>query len=205
MLKLGVAQRGLFRDKYGIEFQVVDMRWGGRDEATDDHMTTTICLEELDNTKRISVGPSFFLLIGQKYGYRPLPNTVHGDQFEHMLQGLESLNMEEGVKLLKKWYVKDLNCVPTSYILQPITSNLPHFFNSRNPKQQMVDQEKWFDTLSQLYKFILKGSEILKHAEKISEKEFQLLRMSVIEREFMKGIVEVKDTKDDCFAFVRFV
>ena len=31
----------MFRDKYGIEFQVVDMRWGGRDEATDDHMTTT--------------------------------------------------------------------------------------------------------------------------------------------------------------------
>ena len=192
------------KDRYGIEFQMVDMRWGIRDESTDDHMTTSICLEELEHCKRVSVGPSFFFLMGQKYGYRPLPNSVTADQFEHMLQGLESLNMEDGVKLLKKWYVKDLNCIPVSYILQPISSMLPNFFNSRNPKLQTVDQEKWVDTLNQLYKFILKGSEILKHAEKISEKEFQLLRMSVIEREFLNGIVEAKDSKDDCFAFARY-
>ena len=99
--------------------------------------------------------------------------------------------------------MKDLNCIPICYILQPISSMLPNFFNTRNPKLQTVDQEKWFDTLNQLYKFILKGSEILKHAEKISEREFQILRMSVIEREFLKGIAEAKDTKDDCFAFVR--
>ena len=193
------------KDRYGIEFQMVDMRWGIRDESTDDHMTTSICLEELEHCKRVSVGPSFFFLMGQKYGYRPLPNTVTADQFEHMLQGLESLNMEDGVRLLKKWYIKDLNCIPACYILQPISSILPNFFNSRNPKLQKVDQEKWVDTLNQLYKFILKGSEILKHAEKISEEEFQLLRMSVIEREFLKGIIEARDTKDDCFAFVRFV
>ena len=64
-------------------------------------------------------------------------------------------------------------------------------------------KEAWFDTLTQLHKFILKGSEILKHSEKISESEFQLMRMSVIEREFTKGIVEAKDSKEDCFAFVR--
>ena len=76
----------VFRDKYGIELQVVDMRWGGRDESTDDHMTTTICLEELDHCKKVSVGPVFFFLMGQKYGYRPLPNTLDCEQFEHMLQ-----------------------------------------------------------------------------------------------------------------------
>ena len=188
-----------------MEFQVVDMRWGGRDESTDDHLTTAICLEELDHCKRVSVGPSFCLLVGQKYGYRPLPHSLAGDQFEHMVQGLESLNMGAGVKLLRQWYVKDLNCVPVSYILQPISTHLPDFFNSRNPRLQTQDQEKWFDTLNQLHKYILKGSEILKHAEKISESDFQQLRMSVIEREFVKGIVDAKDTKDDCFAFVRLV
>ncbi len=34
-----------FRDKYAVEFQFVDMRWGVRDETTDDHMTTSICLQ----------------------------------------------------------------------------------------------------------------------------------------------------------------
>ena len=35
----------VYRDKYGVEFQLVDMRWGVRDETTDDHMTTNICLQ----------------------------------------------------------------------------------------------------------------------------------------------------------------
>ena len=85
----------------------------------------------------------------------------------------------------------------------PISSVLPNFLNSRNSKLQQQDQEAWFDTLTQLQKYILKGSEILRHSEKISESEFQLLRMSVIEREFNKGIVEAKDIKEDCFAIVR--
>ena len=28
------------REKHGLEYQVVDMRWGVRDEMTDEHMTT---------------------------------------------------------------------------------------------------------------------------------------------------------------------
>ena len=35
------------RERYGIEFQVIDMRWGQRDESTDDHQTATICMEEV--------------------------------------------------------------------------------------------------------------------------------------------------------------
>ena len=81
----------IFRDKYGIEFQVIDMRWGGRDESTDDHMTTNICLEELEHCKHVSVGPFFFFLMGQKYGYRPLPNMIVSDQFEHMLQAINKI------------------------------------------------------------------------------------------------------------------
>ena len=35
------------------------MRWGVRDEATDDHMTTDLCLNEIDNCQRLSTGPNF--------------------------------------------------------------------------------------------------------------------------------------------------
>ena len=38
--------------RYGIEFQVIDMRWGQRDESTDDHQTMTICLEEVCSSTR---------------------------------------------------------------------------------------------------------------------------------------------------------
>lgn len=43
-------------------FQVVDMRWGVRDEATDDHMTTELCMKEIENCQRLSMGPNFVVM-----------------------------------------------------------------------------------------------------------------------------------------------
>ena len=43
----------------GYDFQVVDMRWGVRDEATADHMTTELCMKELKLCQDLSTGPSF--------------------------------------------------------------------------------------------------------------------------------------------------
>lgn len=43
--------------------QVVDMRWGVRDEATDDHMTTELCMKEIQNCQRLSMGPNFVVRI----------------------------------------------------------------------------------------------------------------------------------------------
>ena len=47
--------------KYGLEFQVVDMRWGVRDEMTEDHMTSELCMRELANCQRLSLGPNFIV------------------------------------------------------------------------------------------------------------------------------------------------
>lgn len=38
------------------------MRWGVRDEATDDHMTTQLCMQEIDNCQRLSMGPNFVVI-----------------------------------------------------------------------------------------------------------------------------------------------
>ena len=43
----------------GWMLQVVDMRWGVRDDAADDHITTALCMEELENCKHNSVGLNF--------------------------------------------------------------------------------------------------------------------------------------------------
>jgi len=48
-----------FCQKKGYEFQVVDMRWGVRDDATNTHMTTELCLREIKACQEISVGPNF--------------------------------------------------------------------------------------------------------------------------------------------------
>ena len=51
----------IFCQKKGFEFQVVDMRWGVRDEATDDHMTTELCMKELYACQKLSTGPNFIV------------------------------------------------------------------------------------------------------------------------------------------------
>ena len=45
----------------GYDFQVVDMRWGVRDEATDDHMTSELCMRELKACQQLSTGPNFIV------------------------------------------------------------------------------------------------------------------------------------------------
>ena len=47
----------------GYEFQVVDMRWGVRNQATNDHITPELCLHELKKCQTLSKGPTF--VVGQ--------------------------------------------------------------------------------------------------------------------------------------------
>ena len=46
----------------GLEFQVVDMRWGVRDEATADHKTSELCMQEIRNCQRLTAGPNFVVI-----------------------------------------------------------------------------------------------------------------------------------------------
>lgn len=39
------------------------MRWGVRDDATDAHMTTELCLREIKACQEISVGPNFVVSV----------------------------------------------------------------------------------------------------------------------------------------------
>ena len=46
------------------------MRWGVRDEMTNEHQTTALCMAELRACQRLSMGPNFIYFGAQKYGYR---------------------------------------------------------------------------------------------------------------------------------------
>ena len=66
----------IFCQKKGFEFQVVDMRWGVRDEATDDHMTTELCMKEIYACQRLSTGPNFIVRIDVLYIVSQLASSV---------------------------------------------------------------------------------------------------------------------------------
>ncbi|XP_046986255.1 NACHT and WD repeat domain-containing protein 2 [Schistocerca americana] len=191
------------REKHGLEFQVVDMRWGVRDEATDDHMTTELCMKEIENCQRLSMGPNFVVFLGQKYGYRPIPTYIISSELQ-MLRD-ELANTGNDVSLLDTWYRKDSNAVPPVSVLQPISSILINFNNKRVPKLQQHDQALWWDTLARMQKLLRKAAHALYSAEKIDKDTMHNYFMSVTEREVINGILNVKNTKNHCLAYVRYI
>jgi hypothetical protein len=46
---------------YYLWFKVVDMRWGVRDDATDMHETTELCISEIRACQQLSAGPNFIV------------------------------------------------------------------------------------------------------------------------------------------------
>ncbi|XP_052753046.1 NACHT and WD repeat domain-containing protein 2 [Galleria mellonella] len=191
------------REKHGLEFQVVDMRWGVRDEATDDHMTTELCMREIKNCQRLSMGPNFVVFLGQKYGYRPIPTYVLSSELQMLRDELVAGGVD--VILLDTWYKKDSNAVPPVSVLQPISSILINFNNKRVPKLQAEDQAVWWDTLGKMQKLFRKASSQLYNAGKIDKDTMHNYFMSVTEREVINGILNVKNTKNHCLAYVRYI
>ena len=66
-------------------FQAVDLRWGVSEEASYDQQTMSICLRELEQCQQISPQPNFIILLGQRYGWVPLPARILADEFKQLL------------------------------------------------------------------------------------------------------------------------
>ncbi|KAL8615116.1 hypothetical protein ACOMHN_054485 [Nucella lapillus] len=189
------------RERHGLEFQVVDMRWGVRDEATDDHMTTQLCMQEIDNCQRLSMGPNFIVFLGQKYGYRPIPTHIVAREFK-LLRGC-ACDVPEEVTLLDTWYKRDDNSVPPVYILQPISSILTNFNNKRHQRMMELDQNTWWETLGKLQKIIRKSAQVLFLTKRLDRDQVHNYFMSVTEREVERGLLKAKNTDEHCLAYIR--
>jgi hypothetical protein len=68
--------------RHGCRFQAIDLRWGVREEAALDQQTMRICLEEIARCQRVTPKPNFIVLLGDRYGWRPLPFEIRADEFE---------------------------------------------------------------------------------------------------------------------------
>ncbi|XP_022797421.1 NACHT domain- and WD repeat-containing protein 1-like isoform X3 [Stylophora pistillata] len=188
-----------FCQKKGYEFQVVDMRWGVRDDATDTHMTTQLCLREIKACQEISVGPNFVTLLSEKYGYRPLMPSITAKEFELILSKASDNQIHE---LLIKWYKEDENCFPVSYILQPVTTWIPNFINdSCDLSLREQAQKQWESEYNMMREFLLQAAKEVLNEEDIWQKYVT----SVSEEEIKRGLLEVGNPKRSCVWFHRTI
>jgi hypothetical protein len=82
--------------KLGFDVILSEMRFGIRDN--NDHKALEICISELIRCFDVSVGLCYFLICGDKYGFRPAPRRVPESEMrqllKHMNQADQALVME---------------------------------------------------------------------------------------------------------------
>src|ERR1035437_6096785 len=87
-------------EQHGARFQAIDLRWGVRDEAALDQKTMEICLREIERCQETGIKPNFIVLLGQRYGWRPLPARIEAEEFEAVRDRITGL---EERRLVESW------------------------------------------------------------------------------------------------------
>jgi WD40 repeat protein len=100
--------------KKGARFQAVDLRWGITEEAQREHDTMRICLEEVRRCQQLSPRPNFAVLLGDRYGWEPVPARIPQDHWRRLSQAASRVDLE----LIEESYRLDENAVPPMYCLR---------------------------------------------------------------------------------------
>jgi hypothetical protein len=80
-------------EENNARFQAIDLRWGVRDEAALDQQTMEICLREIERCQQTGIKPNFIVLLGERYGWRPLPARIEAGEFEKVRDGVTDADM----------------------------------------------------------------------------------------------------------------
>ena len=80
----------------GVDFQVVDMRWGVPDEVVHDHQVSPLCIAEIKTCQQLSCGPNFvvsgglYLYLKRLEWYMYLCIYVCVSIFSHLCESCET-------------------------------------------------------------------------------------------------------------------
>jgi len=109
-----------FCAEQGARFQAVDLRWGITEEAQLEHETMRICLEEVRHSQLLSPRPNFAVLLGDRYGWEPVPPRIPVSHWERIIQAVT----DDDAKLIHRGYKgPDTNSIPAVYHLHKRSGN----------------------------------------------------------------------------------
>ncbi|EDO31117.1 predicted protein, partial [Nematostella vectensis] len=193
--------------QHSLEFQVVDMRWGVRDEATADHKTSDLCIQEIKNCQRLTQGPNYVCFLGNKYGYRPVPYKINAEEFESLVdiaREVENVKKEE-VDLLLEWFLKNENALPAEYVLQPVTAKLPYYNDMREEVHDKYSQqrEEWWKISVTFQRVLRISAHVAGRRGKLTEEQVHKYYKSVTEHEIEHGILNCADPEAQTLCYIR--
>jgi WD40 repeat protein len=168
----------------GAQFQAVDLRWGVSEEASLDQQAVTICLEEVARCQAVTPRPNFVLLLGDRYGWCPLPPAIPGGELAAILDQLPEAARER----ITNWYRLDSNAVPPRYLLQP-------------RQGRFANDELWAEEERALRAWLRAGAE----AAPLDEAQRLKFVASVTEQEVTAGLPDGSGTGGRAFCFLRTI
>lgn len=185
--------------QHGCRFQAIDLRWGVSEEAALDQQTMNICLEEIKRCRKTTPRPNFIVLLGDRYGWRPLPYEIRAIEFEQISAlTTEATNHD----LLTHWYRRDDNADPAVYYLQPRDVDLS---NAETDEQKHTARELesagWSETEAELRRILLASADRLS----LSQQQKLKYEASATEQEIEAGALNVEDANEHVFCFFRTI
>lgn len=98
----------------GWQIEFIDLRWGIDSEVKN---TMSVCIDELEKCRNVSPIPFLFILLGNRYGWIPIPEILYENQWNYVLEYAKN-NNKECYKILIKEYIEDSNNIPKRYLLK---------------------------------------------------------------------------------------
>lgn len=174
------------------QIEMIDLRWGISQEAGLDNKTMRICKNEIARCQQLSPRPNFIILLGNRYGWTPLPETIKPKDVNDLKMS------EEERDLFFNWYRYDTNALPDGeYVLQ-----------GRTPPYD--DKNKWSNEVEKPISQIFINNdtqgtnnppETTLDKDKVSR--VQLYGVSATEQEIQLGALQVEDADKHVVAYMR--
>ncbi|CAF1355188.1 unnamed protein product [Rotaria magnacalcarata] len=191
------------REKYGLEFQYSDMRWGIDNESADNHSEVQTCLHEIELCQKYSIATNFLVLLSHRYGSRPTPVTITASLFERLQQiVLADPHLSVDAELLSQWYRLDTNSIPATYILRSISSMLPNI-KSKNSEEMKAASREWTEINNRIRTCLRQAAAKCFEQSEINANEYDDFFISVTEQEIVNGILSVSNANERTLCFVR--
>ncbi|MFY9571744.1 MAG: AAA family ATPase, partial [Blastocatellia bacterium] len=179
--------------QHGCRFQAIDLRWGVREEAGLDQQTMKICLDEVSRSQRASPRPNFIVLLGDRYGWRPLPAEIPRREFEHIRRNTSDRNNRQ---LLDTWYKRDDNAL----FKRKVDSEPEPVYSLQPRSDRFIDFQVWEPEVERPLRAILLGG--IEGLE-LSEDERRRYEASATEQEIAAGALRIRDASEHVFGFFR--
>ena len=169
-------------EAHSARFQAIDLRWGVRDEAALDQQTMEICLREIERCQQTGIKPNFIVLLGERYGWRPLPARIEAGEFEEVRGQVADVDQP----LLNHWYRRDDNAVPPEFLLQPRID-------------EFAEKNRWTEVEQQLHNLLLQAA----RAAGLEPGSIVKYEASATHQEILKGLGKSEEDRRHVFAFFR--